>query len=187
MLLFFKALHFIGFVAWFAGLFYLVRMFVYHVESSERPPEEAKVLVPQYNLMQWRVYRIICNPAMMITWAAGLTVIALYGWDWFKVSYWLHIKLILLIGLTVYHVWCKKIIIQLERGDMAFTSYQFRLWNEVPTLFLVIIEHPERPVGDPGDVGLWCGAVRGYEVIQKGAGEESKGVERVKVKVKRLK
>lgn len=139
MLLFFKALHFIGFVAWFAGLFYLVRMFVYHVESSERPPEEAKVLVPQYNLMQWRVYRIICNPAMMITWAAGLTMIYLYGWDWFKVSYWLHIKLVLLVGLTVYHVWCKQIIIQLEGGEMAFTSYQFRLWNEVPTLFLVII------------------------------------------------
>jgi len=139
MLLFFKALHFIGFVAWFAGLFYLVRMFVYHVESSERPPEEAQVLVPQYNLMQWRVYRIICNPAMMITWAAGLSMILLYGWDWFRVSYWLHIKLVLLIGLTVYHVWCKQIILQLEAGKMVFSSYQFRLWNEVPTLFLVVI------------------------------------------------
>ena len=139
MLLFFKALHFIGFVAWFAGLFYLVRMFVYHVESSERPPEEARVLVPQYNLMQWRVYRIICNPAMMITWGAGLTMIMLYGWGWFQVSYWLHIKLVLLIGLTVYHLWCKQIILQLETGKMVFSSYQFRLWNEVPTLFLVII------------------------------------------------
>jgi putative membrane protein len=139
MLLFFKALHIIGFVAWFAGLFYLVRMFVYHKESAERPPAERDVLVPQFNLMEWRVYRIICNPAMMITWTAGVIVIFLYGWEWFRMSYWLHIKLVLLVGLTVYHVWCKRIILQLEQGDLSITAFQFRLLNEVPTLFLVII------------------------------------------------
>jgi len=139
MLLFFKALHFIGFVAWFAGLFYLVRMFVYHRESSDRPEAEKAVLVPQFNLMQWRVYRIICNPAMMITWTAGIALIAMYGWEWFSVSYWLHVKLLLLVGLTVYHLWCKRIIKQLEAGTMGISAFQFRLLNEVPTLFLVAI------------------------------------------------
>lgn len=139
MFFFFKALHFIGFVAWFAGLFYLVRMFVYHVEAKDRPEAEAKVLVPQYNLMEWRVYRIICNPAMMITWTAGIVMIALYGWGWFSVNYWLWIKLVFLIGLTGYHLWTKRIIQQLESGNMVFSSFQFRLLNEVPTMFLVAI------------------------------------------------
>ncbi len=139
MIFFFKALHIIGFVAWFAGLFYLVRMFVYYREASEKEQPERDILTKQFNLMQWRVYRIICNPAMMITWTAGLSIIVLYGYEWFSVNYWLHIKLVLLIGLTYYHLWCKKMIKKLEAGESNISSFHFRLLNEVPTLFLVII------------------------------------------------
>ena len=139
MLLFFKALHFIGFVSWFAGLFYLVRMFVYYVEASEKEQPERGILTKQLNLMQWRVYRIICNPAMMITWTAGIAMIVIYGYEWFSVNYWLHIKLLLLIGLTVYQLWCKRVIKNMESGNLGFTSFQFRLLNEVPTMFLVAI------------------------------------------------
>ena len=139
MLFFLKALHIIGFVAWFAGLFYLVRMFVYHVEASEKEQPERDILTRQFHLMQWRVYRIICNPAMMITWTAGLAMIFIYGWEWFTVSYWMHIKLLLLIGLVIYQLWCKRTIVRLDEGSLNISSFQFRLLNEVPTIFLVAI------------------------------------------------
>ncbi len=135
----FKSLHIIGFVAWFAGLFYLVRMFVYDVEAEERPEPERGILKKQFNLMEWRVYRIICNPAMMITWAFGLAMLFWNGLDWLAANGWMHLKLLLLVGLTIYHLWTKRIIKQLESGGLPYSSFQFRLWNEVPTLFLVAI------------------------------------------------
>ncbi len=138
-ILLFKALHIIGFVAWFGGLFYLVRMFVYHVEAFDRPQPERDILTRQFNLMEWRVYRIICNPAIVITWLFGATIIYLYGWEWLQVNWWLQVKLVLLLGLSVYHFYCKSIIEKLEQGERAFSSFQFRLMNEVPTLFLVLI------------------------------------------------
>ena len=138
-LLFFKALHVIGFVAWFAGLFYLVRMFVYHVEAFDRPQPDRDILARQTNLMEWRVYRIICNPAVVITWVCGILMIWLYGWEWLQVNWWMQVKLVLLLGLTIYHHSCKSVIQKLERGERPYTSFQFRLLNEVPTLFLVVI------------------------------------------------
>lgn len=73
---FLKALHVVGFVSWFAGLFYLVRLFVYHTEASALPEAERRVLIPQYSLMEQRLYRIITHPAMLITWIAGLGMLA---------------------------------------------------------------------------------------------------------------
>ena len=134
-----KALHIIGFVAWFAGLFYLVRMFVYHVESQAKPQPERDILTRQFNLMEWRVYKIICNPAMMITWTAGLTMLFLNGGEWLLANSWMFIKLIFLMLLTGYHLWSKSTIVQLERGQFSFSSWQFRLLNEVPTILLVAI------------------------------------------------
>ncbi len=135
----FKSLHIIGFVAWFGGMFYLVRMFVYHVEAMDKPQPEKDILSAQFNLMQWRVYKIICNPAIIITWIFGLSMIHIYGLEWLKNNWWMHAKLGLLILLSAYHGYCKGIIKKLEKGEMPFTSFQFRLLNEVPTLFLVAI------------------------------------------------
>lgn len=134
-----KAIHVIGFVAWFAGLFYLVRMFVYHVEAQGKEQPDRDILTRQFNLMERRVYQIICNPAMMITWTAGLVMLFLNGLDWLAANAWMHIKLTLLVGLTAYHLWTKRIIRQMEGGQFRFSSWQFRLLNEVPTLFLVTI------------------------------------------------
>lgn len=137
MLLFFKALHVVGFIAWFAGLFYLVRMFVYHVESMDKAEPDRSILTRQYELMSWRVYNIITNPAMMITWLAGL------GMLWQNPGYlymnWLQVKLVLLVLLTIYQIYCKQLIKQLSAGKRPMNSFQFRLLNEVPTLFLVAI------------------------------------------------
>ncbi len=138
-ILLFKAIHIIGFVAWFGGLFYLVRIFVYHAEAFSRPEEERNILIPQYSLMESRVYKIICNPGMMITWTFGVLLLVAYGTDWLKVNGWMHIKLTLLILLTLYHLWCKIILKKLTQGQESFSSFNFRLFNEVPTIFLVAI------------------------------------------------
>ncbi len=148
---FFKALHIVGFVAWFAGLFYLVRMFVYHIEANDKPQPDRDILKKQFNLMQWRVYKIIANPAMMITWTAGLIMIAMPFINKAYPNYltsggvgspgWMHLKLMLVALLTVYHLWCKRQIKNLEAGASKLSAFQFRLANEVPTLLLVLIAY----------------------------------------------
>lgn len=134
---YFKAFHIIGAVAWFAGLFYLVRILVYLREAQDKPANEKEILLPQLTLMANRAYKIICNPAMMITWTCGVVMLAL-NTAYFAQG-WLHVKLTLLIGLTVYHLYCKKWIRQLSAGENALSSFQLRLLNEVPTLMLVSI------------------------------------------------
>jgi putative membrane protein len=143
---FFKALHVVGFVSWFAGLFYLVRIFVYLVEADEREEPARGILTEQFQAMAWRVYKIICNPAMMITWLAGLMMLGLdlagvtsYAYFSTGTPGWLHLKLLLLVLLTVYHLYCKKLIIRMEAGERPLSAWQFRMFNEVPTLFLVSI------------------------------------------------
>ena len=145
MLLILKSLHVIGFVAWFSGLFYLVRMFVYYREANEKAEPARSILKQQFNLMQWRVYKIIVNPAMNITWAAGIGMLILgYASDK-VVNYldptlgtpgWMHLKLLLLVLLTAYQVYCKRIIRQLESDALKMDAFQLRLFNEIPTLFL---------------------------------------------------
>ncbi len=139
MILYFKALHIFGFVAWFAGLFYLVRMFVYHVEAGLKPEPDKGILQAQFTLMQKRVYKIICNVAAVLTWTCGVIMICLYGLEWFKVNTWLHIKLILLFILTAYHLYCKTVIGKLERGEEVMSAFGFRLFNEVPSILLLTI------------------------------------------------
>jgi putative membrane protein len=147
-LFFFKALHVVGFVSWFAGLFYLGRIFVYDEEASDKAEPERTTLKKQFNLMEWRVYRIICNPAMMITWAAGLVMLGLGLFSPLVPNYltsgtpgWMHLKLLLLVLMTIYHLWNKRIIRRMEAGERPFSSWQYRLLNEMPTLFLISISY----------------------------------------------
>jgi len=138
LLFYFKAFHLIGAVAWFAGLFYLVRMFVYHVEADQQPTDQLRdAFKAQFQLMENRVYKIICNPAMMITWTCGISMTVINPAYW--QMGWFHVKFALLILLTVYHLWCKRTIHRLAQGQKPFDSFQFRLLNEFPTLFLVSI------------------------------------------------
>lgn len=148
MILILKSLHIIGFVAWFAGLFYLVRMFVYHVEADAKAEPEKSILKAQFNLMEWRVYKIIINPAMMITWTAGIIMIVLgitqdnvpnYLSSDIGTPGWMHAKLLLVVLLTGYHMYCKGIIKKLEAGTFGMDGFLLRLFNEVPTLFLAAI------------------------------------------------
>jgi putative membrane protein len=134
---YFKAFHIIGFVSWFAGMFYLVRIFVYHTEANDKPEHLRDDWKAQFTKMAWRVYKIICNPAMMFTWTFGLLMLIsnpeILSQNWIKV------KLVLLLLLTFYQLYCKSIIKKQEAGIETFTSFQFRLLNELPTLFLISI------------------------------------------------
>ena len=137
--LIFKILHFVGFVSWFAAMFYLGRMFVYHAEAFEKQEPERSILSIQIALMENRVYKIIMNPAMVITWIAGLALLYIYGWEWFKANSWMHFKLLFLLVLSGYHGYSKGIIKKFGQGQMPFNSFQFRLFNEVPTIMLILI------------------------------------------------
>ncbi len=129
-----KSLHIIGFTAWFSGLFYLGRIFVYHKEKLEAGEDGS-----EYHLMEVRAYKIICNPAMMITWTCGLAMLAMNGLEWLQVNPWMYPKLVLLVLLTIHHVSRKKTITQLKDDVSSIDSYKFRLLNEVPTMFLFAI------------------------------------------------
>jgi putative membrane protein len=136
-LLLLKALHVIGFVAWFAGLFYLVRVLIYQTEALDSPQPERDILSKQFGLMAQRVYKAICNPAMMLTWGFGLAMLAM------NTAYlqqpWMHVKLLLLALLTGYHLYCKGIMRKLAEGQRPLSSLGLRLLNEVATVFLVAI------------------------------------------------
>ncbi len=137
-----KAVHVIGFVAWFAGLFYLVRLFIYHVEAEVKPAQEKDILQNQFKLMEQRVYKIIVNPSMMLTWTAGITMLIInpsYLSSENGTPGWMHLKLTLLVVLLAYHLYCKRIMKNLDAGKNTFSPFQLRLFNEVPTLFLVTI------------------------------------------------
>jgi len=133
----FKALHLIGIVVWFAGLFYLVRLFVYHAEANEQPEPAQTILKKQYELMEKRLYNIITTPGMAVTVAMALGLI--YTEPGILKSGWLHIKLSFVALLLIYHFYCGRIMKQLAKGECQWTGQQFRALNEAPTILLVII------------------------------------------------
>jgi putative membrane protein len=133
----FKALHLIGIVVWFAGLFYLVRLFVYHAEAREQPEPAQTILKKQYELMEKRLYNIITTPGMAVTVAMALGLI--YTEPGILKSGWLHIKLSFVALLLIYHFYCGRIMRQLAKGECQWTGQQFRALNEAPTILLVVI------------------------------------------------
>lgn len=132
-----KSLHLIGMVSWMAGMFYLVRIMVYHAAAFGRPEPERGVLSRQYNLMEWKVYNIILKPAVFITWTFGVLMLCLQP-AWLQQS-WMQVKLLLLVSLTGYTVYLRRHIRQLEHETSRFTHIHYRALNEVPTVFLVAI------------------------------------------------
>lgn len=130
-----KALHIIAVVAWFAGLFYIVRLFVYLTEAHERPPAERDVLLPQFKLMAWRLWFGITWPAAVATVVFGTAMIH-YFWP---PQRWLLIKLGLVGGLLVYHGICHWLHGRLQADAPPWSGRTLRIWNEVATLFLVTI------------------------------------------------
>jgi putative membrane protein len=133
----FKAFHLIGVVVWFAGLFYLVRLFVYHAEAYEQPEPAQTILKKQYELMEKRLYSIITTPGMIVTVAMAIGLISTEP-EILK-SGWLHIKLAFVALLLGYHFFCQRIMKQFAQDQCQWTGQQFRALNEAPTILLVVI------------------------------------------------
>ena len=128
-----KALHLIFMVTWFAGLFYLPRLFVYHAMSEDTISRE------RFKIMESKLFYGITTPGMVLTLIFGVAMLKDYAWTLYEAAGWLHIKLLLLVGLIIYHGFCW-IWLQDFKYDRNQRSHVFYRWmNEIPVLFLVSI------------------------------------------------
>jgi protoporphyrinogen IX oxidase len=130
-----KALHIIFIVTWFSGLFYIVRLFIYHAEAEEKPEPEKSILQLQFRTMIRRLWMGITWPSAVLTLIFGPWMLILMG----SVPTWLWIKLCFVLGLYLYHFSLEAIFRQQMKGVFRYSSQQLRIWNEVATLFLVAI------------------------------------------------
>ena len=128
-----KSLHLIAVIAWMAGLLYLPRIFVYHVENSEKE-EITKI----FETMEKRLYFYIMRPAMILTWLFGIMLIYNIGHEVFSYL-WIQVKLFLVILLTIYHEYLGKCLKTLKLGTNKRSSRFFRIINEIPTVLLIFI------------------------------------------------
>ena len=131
--LLFKSLHLIAVISWMAGLLYLPRIFVYHVENSEK--KEATEI---FEIMERKLYFYIMRPAMVTTWFFGIILIYINGLDVLS-QLWMHIKLGLVVLLTIYHEYFGACLKSLKLNTNKKTSKFFRIINEVPTILLIFI------------------------------------------------
>lgn len=129
-----KALHIIFVVTWFAGLFYIVRLFIYHVESYQRPQNEGEILREQFRIMEKRLWYGITWPSLVLTYVFGFWLLTVY--DWWTLPF-IHVKLTLVAGLTIYHLWIGFTLKKIQSNNCSYTSTFLRVMNEVATLFLV--------------------------------------------------
>lgn len=137
MYLYLKSIHIIFVVSWMAGLFYIVRLFIYHTEAQERVEAERKVLSDQFEIMERKLMSVITTPAMLLTLIAGISMLCIQP-EWLKQP-WMHVKLTFVLGLVAYHFICINKMKQMRKGIYTWTSTQLRVWNEVATIFLFAI------------------------------------------------
>jgi putative membrane protein len=122
-----KALHIVFMVTWFAGLFYLPRLFVYHAQAGDR------ISIERFKLMERKLFWGIATPGGVLTLAFGLWL-----WlGWFRdAGLWLHAKLALVALLVAYHAWCGKLMLDFRKERNAHSHIWYRWFNEVPTVIL---------------------------------------------------
>ena len=132
-----KSLHIIFMVSWFAGLFYIVRLYIYHTEAQKKPEMERAILSTQFIEMEKKLWWIITTPAMILTVIFG-TWMLIANPGLLKMP-WMHIKLAFVVLLLVYHFVCQKILFDVKKGIFKWKSNGLRIWNEVATLALVAI------------------------------------------------
>ena len=134
-MLYFKALHIIFVVTWFAGLFYIIRLFIYQTEANQKPEPDRTILVKEYKRISRLLWLLIAWPSAVLTLILGLTMLQQYPvWPT-----WLFIKLSLVALLYIYHFLCHRLYIQLRKNQYPASSLQLRIWNEVATILLVSI------------------------------------------------
>lgn len=135
-MLYWKALHIIFVVTWFAGLFYIVRLFIYDVEANDKEERDRNVLQHQLRIMQKRLWFGITWPSAIITVITGTYLAYITG---YYDSFWFWLKVGFVVLLLIYHLICHSIFNKLQLNIFKWSSSQLRLWNELATLFLVAI------------------------------------------------
>ncbi|BAB76916.1 alr5217 [Nostoc sp. PCC 7120 = FACHB-418] len=124
-------------MVWFAGLFYLVRLFIYHVEANQEPEPARTILKNQYQIMEKRLYNIITTPGMLVTVAMAIGLVSTEP-EVLKQG-WLHFKLLCVALLLGYHHYCGRLMKKLAADECRWSSQQLRALNEAPTVMLVVI------------------------------------------------
>ena len=132
--LYIKSLHIIFITTWFAGLVYIIRLFIYYKEAEEKPEIEKQILLKQYKLMIKRLWYIITWPSAILATTFAVWLLILQP-AWLKMG-WMHIKLIFVFALFAYHATCQIIYNQIEKGHLKYSSFALRIWNEVATIIL---------------------------------------------------
>ncbi len=132
-----KALHLIFVITWFAGLFYIPRLFIYHIEASKKTKQEADILIPQLKIMAKRLWYIITWPSAILSIIFAFWLLLLIP-SWIAQS-WMHIKLTFVVLLIAYHLKTHQIFLKLQKDKIVYTSMFMRIWNEGATLLLFAI------------------------------------------------
>jgi len=135
-----KSLHLIFVITWFAGLFYIVRLFVYQIEANEKPSPEKEILQKQYKIMTYRLWYIITWPSAVLAslFAFWLIFFTEIGRFWLQMP-WMHVKLGFVFLLYLYHYKCHKIYLELQNDSQKYSSNFMRLWNEGATIILFAV------------------------------------------------
>ncbi|PID70814.1 MAG: protoporphyrinogen IX oxidase [Flavobacteriales bacterium] len=167
-----KALHIIFIITWFAGLFYIVRLFIYYKEAEKQPEPARQILQKQYLLMSKRLWHII-------TWPSAILTLILATWLlWLQPAWllepWMWVKLICVALLYLYHFSCQHLMNKMKKGIMPYSSAKIRMWNEVATIllfaivFLVVLKNTISWIfGVSGLIGLGILLMLGYKWYKK--------------------
>lgn len=133
------AVHIVAVISWFAALFYLVRLYIYHVEAKDKPQAEYEILHRQFQIMERRLWAGICQPAMILTVVTGIWLVEVSMRSWqggWLVFGWFQLKALLLVGLLWYHFDLNRIRKQLIAENYQGSSKFLRFWNEVATILM---------------------------------------------------
>ena len=128
-----KVVHILAVISWMAGLFYLPRLFVYHVENIDH-----KISSSIFKTMERKLFYFIMMPAMILSWIFGLILISVIGFE-IILTLWLKLKLILITLLTIYHFYLGKLLKDFKIDQNTKSSKFFRIINEVPTILLILV------------------------------------------------
>ena len=132
-MLYIKAFHIIFMVTWFAGLFYLPRLFVYHAMADDRAGKE------RFKIMERKLFFGIMTPGAVLTVISGLWMLVGYAWDAYAGTVWLHIKLALVALLIFYHIYCGKLLVDFKHDRNQHSHVFYRWLNEAPVLVLIAV------------------------------------------------
>jgi len=132
-MLWIKALHLSFMVTWFAGLFYLPRLYVYHAMSADQTS------IARFKVMERKLYFGIMTPGMILTFIFGAWMLYDYAWQAYADTAWMQIKLASVIFLLVYHLHCGKLLLDFKHDRNTHSHVYYRWYNEVPVIFLFLI------------------------------------------------